>query len=75
VDGCLTGTAPGLMVGFVFLFFLREQRNVLAGLFGALGGGGGVDDRPEDASIHSLFARLISHQPAVLFSHNKPATS
>jgi hypothetical protein len=23
----------------------------------------------------SLFARLISHQPTVLFSHNKPATS
>jgi hypothetical protein len=23
----------------------------------------------------SLFARLISHQPAVLFSQNKPATS
>jgi hypothetical protein len=23
----------------------------------------------------SLFAWLISHQPAVLFSHNKPATS
>jgi hypothetical protein len=22
-----------------------------------------------------LFVRLISHQPAVLFSHNKPATS
>jgi hypothetical protein len=25
--------------------------------------------------IYSLFARLISHQPAVLFSQNKPATS
>jgi hypothetical protein len=25
--------------------------------------------------INSLFARLISHQPAVLFSQNKPATS
>jgi hypothetical protein len=24
---------------------------------------------------HSLFAWLISHQPAVFFSHNKPATS
>jgi hypothetical protein len=23
----------------------------------------------------SLFVRLLSHQPAVLFSHNKPATS
>jgi hypothetical protein len=23
--------------------------------------------------IHSLFIRLISHQPAVLFSQNKPA--
>jgi hypothetical protein len=23
----------------------------------------------------SLFVRLISHQPAVLFSHNKPATN
>jgi hypothetical protein len=27
------------------------------------------------ASITSLFVRLISHQPAVLFSHNKSATS
>jgi hypothetical protein len=26
-------------------------------------------------SEHSLFARLISHQPAVLFSQNEPATS
>jgi hypothetical protein len=26
-------------------------------------------------SFHSLFAWLISHQPAVLFSQNKPATS
>jgi hypothetical protein len=26
-------------------------------------------------TIFSLFARLISHQPAVLFSQNKPATS
>jgi hypothetical protein len=26
-------------------------------------------------SASSLFAWLISHQPAVLFSHNKPATS
>jgi hypothetical protein len=25
--------------------------------------------------MHSLFARLISHQSAVLFSQNKPATS
>jgi hypothetical protein len=25
--------------------------------------------------IFALFAWLISHQPAVLFSHNKPATS
>jgi hypothetical protein len=25
--------------------------------------------------FNSLFVRLISHQPAVLFSHNKPATS
>jgi hypothetical protein len=25
--------------------------------------------------IYTLFAWLISHQPAVLFSHNKPATS
>jgi hypothetical protein len=25
--------------------------------------------------IKALFAWLISHQPAVLFSHNKPATS
>jgi hypothetical protein len=25
--------------------------------------------------ISALFAWLISHQPAVLFSHNKPATS
>jgi hypothetical protein len=27
------------------------------------------------AGTSALFARLISHQPAVLFSHNKPATS
>jgi hypothetical protein len=27
------------------------------------------------AGITSLFARLISHQPAVLFSQNEPATS
>jgi hypothetical protein len=26
-------------------------------------------------SVCSLFARLISHQPAVLFIQNKPATS
>jgi hypothetical protein len=26
-------------------------------------------------AIGALFAWLISHQPAVLFSHNKPATS
>jgi hypothetical protein len=25
--------------------------------------------------VYALFAWLISHQPAVLFSHNKPATS
>jgi hypothetical protein len=25
--------------------------------------------------VHSLFVRLISHQPAVLFSQNKPATN
>jgi hypothetical protein len=25
--------------------------------------------------LYALFAWLISHQPAVLFSHNKPATS
>jgi hypothetical protein len=29
---------------------------------------------PVDA-LCALFAWLISHQPAVLFSHNKPATS
>jgi hypothetical protein len=29
----------------------------------------------EQAETHRLFAWLISHQPAVLFSHNKPATS
>jgi serine phosphatase RsbU (regulator of sigma subunit) len=28
-----------------------------------------------DCHTHSLFAWLISHQPAVFFSHNKPATS
>jgi hypothetical protein len=28
-----------------------------------------------NACEHGLFAWLISHQPAVLFSHNKPATS
>jgi hypothetical protein len=28
-----------------------------------------------NSTIFSLFAWLISHQPAVLFSHNKPATS
>jgi hypothetical protein len=28
-----------------------------------------------EASVCALFAWLISHQPAVLFSHNKPATS
>jgi hypothetical protein len=28
-----------------------------------------------DAPVSSLFAWLISHQPAVLFSYNKPATS
>jgi thioredoxin-like negative regulator of GroEL len=26
-------------------------------------------------AVYSLFARLISHQPAVLFSQNEPATS
>jgi hypothetical protein len=26
-------------------------------------------------AISSLFVRLINHQPAVLFSQNKPATS
>jgi hypothetical protein len=30
--------------------------------------------RPSPASF-ALFAWLISHQPVVLFSHNKPATS
>jgi hypothetical protein len=29
----------------------------------------------EQTKISALFAWLISHQPAVLFSHNKPATS
>jgi hypothetical protein len=28
-----------------------------------------------ERTINSLFVRLISHQPAVLFSQNKPATS
>jgi hypothetical protein len=28
-----------------------------------------------DVGRHALFAWLISHQPAVLFSHNKSATS
>jgi hypothetical protein len=36
---------------------------------GRLGSGGAA------GSTSALFARLISHQPAVLFSHNKPATS
>jgi hypothetical protein len=35
--------------------------------------GSGGDLRYSDEL--SLFAWLISHQPAVLFSHNKPATS
>jgi hypothetical protein len=29
----------------------------------------------QQIQIHSLFARLISHQSAVLFSQNKPATN
>jgi hypothetical protein len=29
----------------------------------------------QQIQIHSLFARLISHQSAVLFSQNKPVTS
>jgi hypothetical protein len=29
----------------------------------------------KDVQTLALFAWLISHQPAVLFSHNKPATS
>jgi hypothetical protein len=32
-------------------------------------------DRIQRPSTNSLFAWLISHQPAVLFSQNKPATS
>jgi hypothetical protein len=32
-------------------------------------------DEKERAISAALFAWLISHQPAVLFSHNKPATS
>jgi hypothetical protein len=28
----------------------------------------------DETSTYSLFARLISHQPAVLFYQNKPAT-
>jgi hypothetical protein len=31
--------------------------------------------RPNRLSVYNLFVRLISHQSAVLFSHNKPATS
>jgi hypothetical protein len=31
--------------------------------------------REEKIEIYSLFASLINHQPAVLFSQNKPATS
>jgi hypothetical protein len=30
---------------------------------------------PSKLATYALFAWLISHQPAVLFSHNKPATS
>jgi predicted esterase len=30
---------------------------------------------PEAGSANSLFVRLISHQPAVLFSQNKSATN
>jgi hypothetical protein len=33
------------------------------------------ENRRFGASTNTLFAWLISHQPAVLFSHNKPATS
>jgi hypothetical protein len=29
----------------------------------------------EQTKMNALFAWLISHQPVVLFSHNKPATS
>jgi hypothetical protein len=29
----------------------------------------------KNSRVEGLFAWLISHQPAVLFSHNKPATS
>jgi hypothetical protein len=32
-------------------------------------------DWEDHRHINALFAWLISHQPAVLFSHNKPATS
>jgi hypothetical protein len=31
--------------------------------------------RKQNLGANSLFARLISHQPAVLFSQNEPATS
>jgi hypothetical protein len=31
--------------------------------------------RLPSSTTNSLFAWLISHQPAVLFSHNKPAVS
>jgi hypothetical protein len=34
-----------------------------------------VQHVPLSKRIFALFAWLISHQPAVLFSHNKPATS
>jgi hypothetical protein len=34
-----------------------------------------IDGHQMRTQFCSMFARLISHQPAVLFSQNKPATS
>jgi hypothetical protein len=34
-----------------------------------------LNENQENIQINALFAWLISHQPAVLFSRNKPVTS
>jgi hypothetical protein len=59
---------PKLQCGPHF-FLCRRWRG------GETSAGAGAVEKRFWATTWSLFARLISHQPAVLFSQNKPATS
>jgi hypothetical protein len=54
---------------FVYLFFANQPK------LSVVVGGGRMNSAAQVRKSSTLFAWLIRHQSAVLFSHNKPATS